>query len=44
MKILLDTHVLLWALADSDLLSRKARLVIANDENECLFSPVSLVV
>jgi PIN domain nuclease of toxin-antitoxin system len=43
MKVLLDTHVLLWALADSDLLSPKARRIIADEGNECLFSPVSLV-
>ena len=43
MKILLDTHVLLWALADSELLSRKARQIIADENNECLYSPVSRV-
>lgn len=43
MKLLLDTHVLLWALADSELLSRKARQIIADENNECLYSPVSLV-
>lgn len=43
MKVLLDTHVLLWALADSELLSQKARRIIADEENECMYSPVSLV-
>ena len=43
MKVLLDTHVLLWALADSELLSRKAREIIADENNDCLYSPVSLV-
>ena len=42
MKYLLDTHILLWALGDSRLLSRKARNLIADEENICFFSPVSL--
>ena len=42
MKYLLDTHVLLWALGDSRLLSRKARSLIADVANICLFSPVSV--
>lgn len=42
MKYLLDTHVLLWALGDSRLLSRKARSLIADEDNICLFSPVSV--
>ena len=43
MRAILDTHVLLWALADSELLSAKARRIIADGGNECLYSPVSLV-
>ena len=42
MKFLLDTHILLWALADSRLLSVKARRIIADDSNRCFYSPVSL--
>lgn len=42
MKYLLDTHILLWALGDSRLLSRKARSLLLDDENICFFSPVSL--
>ena len=42
MKFLLDTHILLWALADSRLLSAKARRIIADDANACFYSPVSL--
>ena len=38
MKVLLDTHVLLWALADSDLLSPKARRIIADERNEAAYS------
>ena len=43
MKLLLDTHILLWALADSALLSARARQLIGDEANECLYSPVSLV-
>ena len=43
MRVILDTHVILWALADSRLLSTKARRIIADEGNECLYSPVSLV-
>ena len=42
MKVLLDTHILLWALADSSLLSAKARRIVGDESNECFFSPVSL--
>jgi len=42
MKLLLDTHLLLWAAEDSDRLSAIARSLIADPENELLFSPASL--
>ena len=42
MDLLLDTHVLLWALADSPLLSAKARKLVGDPANECFFSSVSL--
>ena len=42
MKILLDTHVLLWWLADDARLSASARAAIAAPENEVLVSVVSL--
>ena len=42
MKILLDTHILLWALGDSPLLTEQARSFIADEANDCFFSPVSL--
>lgn len=42
MDLILDTHVLLWALADSPLLSTKARKLVGDPENECFFSSVSL--
>lgn len=42
MKLLLDTHVLLWWLDDDPRLSRKTRALIAATENEALVSQVSL--
>lgn len=42
MKVLLDTHILLWALADSPMLSAKARSIVGDESNECFYSPVSL--
>ena len=42
MKILLDTHVLLWWLDDPSLLSTKAREAISNEENIVFVSAVSI--
>ena len=42
MRLLLDTHVLLWWLADDRKLTKIARAVIANPSNEVLVSSVSL--
>ena len=42
MKILLDTHVLLWALSDSPDLSGIARAMIEDDRNEIFYSIISL--
>lgn len=41
MKLLLDTHALLWWLDDSVRLGRKARRLIADPETEVLVSTVS---
>jgi PIN domain nuclease of toxin-antitoxin system len=41
-KLLLDTHVLLWAAGDPKRLSKTARRLIENPENELLFSAASL--
>ncbi len=41
MKVLLDTHVLLWWLDGGTKLSRRARLVIQNQETTVLVSAVS---
>ena len=42
MELLLDTHILLWLVTDSPLLSSKARAMIEDVNNTCLFSPVSI--
>ena len=42
MELLLDTHILLWLVTDSSLLSSKARAMIEDVNNTCLFSPVSI--
>lgn len=42
MKYLLDTHLLLWAAGDPDRLSREARKLITEPENELFFSAASL--
>lgn len=41
MRVLLDTHALLWALAGSPRLSRAARRVVEDEGNEILVSAVS---
>ncbi len=42
MKLLLDTQLLLWAAAQPERLSARARRQLNNPENELLFSAVSL--
>ncbi|RWC29761.1 type II toxin-antitoxin system VapC family toxin [Mesorhizobium sp.] len=42
MKLLLDTHLLLWAAGEPDRLPLAALAEIENPENELLFSPASL--
>ncbi|WP_157216965.1 type II toxin-antitoxin system VapC family toxin [Flavisphingomonas formosensis] len=42
MKLLLDTHVLLWAAANSNSLSPAARTMIDKPENSLFFSAASL--
>jgi PIN domain nuclease of toxin-antitoxin system len=41
-KLLLDTHVLLWSAGEPDRLSTEARTLIAGPENELFFSAASL--
>jgi PIN domain nuclease of toxin-antitoxin system len=42
MKLLLDTHLLLWAAGEQQKLSEEARNLIESAENELFFSAVSL--
>jgi PIN domain nuclease of toxin-antitoxin system len=42
MKLLLDTHLLLWAAGEPRRLSKQARTLIDNPDNELLFSAASL--
>lgn len=42
MKLLLDTHILLWALSDDAQLPEKARKLLESEENEIYYSLVSL--
>jgi len=42
MKLLLDTHVLLWAAGEPSRLSASARRLLADPANELLFSAASL--
>ena len=42
MKILLDTHILLWAISNDARLPEKARKLIENEENDIYYSIVSL--
>ena len=41
MKLLLDTHIWLWALSEPSRLSRRVREELRNPENELWLSPVS---
>jgi PIN domain nuclease of toxin-antitoxin system len=41
-KLLLDTHLLLWTAAQSDRLSGAASTLIGDPENELIYSPASL--
>jgi PIN domain nuclease of toxin-antitoxin system len=42
MKLLLDTHLLLWAAGEPERLSKQARNLIDSADNELLFSAASL--
>lgn len=42
MRILLDTHIILWALTDDTRLSSAARSLILNPDNEVYFSAASV--
>lgn len=42
MRILLDTHVLIWALSEPQRLAKAARVAIEDPKNEILFSAASI--
>lgn len=42
MRLLLDTHLLLWAAGNPDRLSDEARTLIETDDNDLFFSAASL--
>ena len=42
MRVLLDTHILLWMIGESRSLSASARRVLADETNELFFSPISI--
>lgn len=42
MKLLLDTHILLWALSDASHLSVKARKLLEDESNEIYYSIASI--
>jgi len=42
MKVLLDTHLLLWAAGEPERLSEQARTVLNNENNALFFSAASL--
>jgi PIN domain nuclease of toxin-antitoxin system len=42
MKLLLDTHIWLWALLDPDRLSPAVRAALASTDNELWLSPISV--
>jgi PIN domain nuclease of toxin-antitoxin system len=42
MRLLLDTHILLWWLADDSALPARANLLIADRANEAFVSSISL--
>lgn len=42
MRVLLDTHILLWALAEPAKLPARARALLEDDSNDILFSAASI--
>ena len=42
MKLLLDTHIVLWAVSQSHRLTPEGRALLGDAENALLFSPVSI--
>jgi PIN domain nuclease of toxin-antitoxin system len=42
MRLLLDTHLLIWALDEPERLGVAIRVIVEGEENEVLFSPASI--
>lgn len=42
MKVLLDTHIILWALTNDERLPQQARIIISQSENEICYSTASI--
>ena len=42
MRLLLDTHILIWALADDPRLSEEARMLITDEDNTIYYSTISV--
>jgi PIN domain nuclease of toxin-antitoxin system len=42
LKILLDTHVIIWSAAEPDKISKEVIEELVNDNNELWFSPISI--
>ncbi|EEV20114.1 toxin-antitoxin system, toxin component, PIN family [Treponema vincentii ATCC 35580] len=42
MKILLDTHILIWLHRNDEQLSQKAKEIILNPQNEVFYSAISI--
>ena len=42
MRVLLDTHILLWMIGESRSLSALSRRILADEANELFFSPISI--
>ena len=42
MRILIDTHIALWTIADSDALPEKAKALLEDTENEVFYSTASI--
>ena len=42
MNVVIDTHILLWSLFDQDILKKKQREILLNEENDIFVSVISL--
>ena len=42
MKILVDTHILIWLLSGDSMLSRSAQRILEDERNEIYFSPINI--